>query len=1041
MAKGTKIGELFFDIRAGIESLQKDIASGKSVIKKFESDVKQTFKTITGALALGAAVAAPIYAIKKLGDALGDLAEKGDRAGDIADNFKALGGASSSIDEAKKAVLGTVSAFDLMKVANEGLMRTIPGFNENFGKMADFAKRFAEATGQDTAQVLEQFTNALATGKTKGLEPFGFALDSTATKAERQKQVFEQLQSRIEGLAKPMDSVAEAQAALGVSMDDMWARMGIGVNNNTNLTIAFRKLNEVIDNADFADFGNDLATIYSWFINLAADAIPPVITLVNKLAAAFEYMTQSSMEGVIAGFQEKKSALEKELADIKANPTKGLDTAFGGGFSDSLREEQIKREIEDLQRNINNGMKIRQTDMANREKLETDSAKKTAAVRQQIEEERANADLKLTKDTAAKKAKAELEAKQKAYQQFLKEVEKFDKQNLEKSIENSIAAGDKEGFQLLVEKYKEETYQSVIDANKDAYSQGGEIQAAVEAHARRVADATGESLEQKLKEANAAGADNLKQEYAAAFDALSNSLGDLADSFGVDLSGVINTVSSLLSEESKAKIMEGIAGGLNDIFGTSLSGSDVAAYGQAVTTTLGSIINAHDKNKATKSEAGTGGAVGAGGGAIIGSFFGPEGAAIGAEIGKVAGEIIGGMIKHGPQNAESKARHEFANQIEDMIHSLKTSGAFGVTGKFGVSNAEKYNFLEGSTSKFNDGKAFDEMKKWGATAEGVFLGLGEALKGVMGITEDVGAQMGLILGENLGGDIDKARLAVIELGLSFEDLSEALLKSALKGSISWQQYANDIAGIQEAFKPGLVAVGDFQGAWNEFIASAGRGQAALKGARDIGVEALESGAKTFEQAKQQLIAAGSDPEQVNAFFDAIEKRGIKTLEQLSKAEDAVLGGAIGDTANASASLSKLWGDAYDAVMKYSDALNALPEEKTIRLRFETELDDNTQTAIDSGLTNQAGVTIPTTANTPETNSTTTPRTTARAMRGSSSSTNNMTLNMDLRGASAGVGAEVERAVRRMEDRIVRNAVSATAKTRRRGGALSRDLGA
>lgn len=43
----------------------------------------------------------------------------------------------------------------------------------------------------------------------------------------------------------------------------------------------------------------------------------------------------------------------------------------------------------------------------------------------------------------------------------------------------------------------------------------------------------------------------------------------------------------------------------------------------------------------------------------------------------------------------------------------------------------------------------------------------------------------LYLATNLGGNIDQARLLVKELGISFEDLTQAIIDSGLKSGQSW----------------------------------------------------------------------------------------------------------------------------------------------------------------------------------------------------------------------------------------------------------------
>jgi len=143
VASKAKIGELFFDIRAGIAELQKDLTKGRKEIAAFTKNIDSTFKTLGNALTGYLS----IKAISSFSNAISDLAKRGELVGSVVENFEALGGSSRSIEEARKATLGLVNSFDLMRIANTGLIRDIPQFNDSFGKMAELAARFADATG------------------------------------------------------------------------------------------------------------------------------------------------------------------------------------------------------------------------------------------------------------------------------------------------------------------------------------------------------------------------------------------------------------------------------------------------------------------------------------------------------------------------------------------------------------------------------------------------------------------------------------------------------------------------------------------------------------------------------------------------------------------------------------------------------------------------------------------------------------------------------------------------------------------------------
>ena len=169
--------EYVVDIRAGFAKLTNDL---KDVSKQFsgvEKTVGNVFKNINtiinSALAVGG-----VFAINRLKDSLIELAKRGEAAGSIAEGFQKLGGSAATIEAASRATMGLVGQFDLMKIANQAMLKGIPDVNKNFALMAEYAGRVANTLDMDTTTALTNLTAAIGTAKEKMLQNLGITIDT-----------------------------------------------------------------------------------------------------------------------------------------------------------------------------------------------------------------------------------------------------------------------------------------------------------------------------------------------------------------------------------------------------------------------------------------------------------------------------------------------------------------------------------------------------------------------------------------------------------------------------------------------------------------------------------------------------------------------------------------------------------------------------------------------------------------------------------------------------------------------------------------------
>lgn len=187
---------------------------------------------------------------------------------------------------------------------------------------------------------------------------------------------------------------------------------------------------------------------------------------------------------------------------------------------------------------------------------------------------------------------------------------------------------------------------------------------------------------------------------------------------------------------------------------------------------------------------------------------------------------------------------------------------------------------------------------WGAFGdEGgqQFMALGSAMTQFAGETQDQAGQIGVVLAENLVGNLDNARMLLQSMGVGAAELEEAFLQIGLSGQQSWHTVEGYFQQIEALTGEGLAAVGDIDGAFTALRDSAGRGQAALISLQNIAIEATEKGITSLEGLRESMVASGQySEEDINAFFTALSQRGITSLDELQGASQRLLGGITAD---------------------------------------------------------------------------------------------------------------------------------------------------
>lgn len=174
----------FKKARKGLAGLGKgsDETRGKTsslqrAFTSFGKAAPAALRIVTGAAAAaGAAIGGVTIAVIKLG-------ERGAVVADVRDAFDRLSMSAGEtgavmLGELQRGVKGTVTNFELMKLANIALGAGLLDTAEEARTLAEGARLLAKRTGGDTAQAFTILTTAMASGRTAQLKQIGLFVDN-----------------------------------------------------------------------------------------------------------------------------------------------------------------------------------------------------------------------------------------------------------------------------------------------------------------------------------------------------------------------------------------------------------------------------------------------------------------------------------------------------------------------------------------------------------------------------------------------------------------------------------------------------------------------------------------------------------------------------------------------------------------------------------------------------------------------------------------------------------------------------------------------
>lgn len=1057
MAK--RAGGIKIDIGANVAKLASDMQQATLTLRKFQNNAQtigNQLKFIFGVSIFAGA----IVGLKKLNDSVLELAEAGDKAGGIQAAFQKLGGTSEALATATERSKGLIEQFDLMQAANSGLIKGIPNLNEHLGDMADLAARLADAKGLNPGEVFTSLIDAVASGKGQGLKEFGIFIGDVGSKAEGTATAVSLLGEAIKRFDPVSLGVADSVEVFKNTLSEMYKNIGIGVDSSVQLAGAFQAVKLGADPETMQRFGAALAGVEAVFIGMGTSALPLAIELLERFALGLDQILQITDQGKLTAQLAKVTDLEAARGKITSPFSGSLQNLWDPTYMNKVQQrdfDRLSKQIADEQAIADKMMSDFNNKRTSAAKQFADQQAQSAANYVKFQKELlakigTGADDNSTgggkgKDPTGSQANKTLLAERKAAEKELADIARAEGRQTVDEYEGQMS----EAQQRLAEQMRQQQ-ESAVQGWSGFFD--------------KILNPQTFNAEQSLKElANGflselmaglvGGLDQNKQSFFGIGRTIAEGFlqnageglvsdgasggsrssgagwGDLFSSFGSFFGGG-TPGDGMSAADANAQGIQGPA--MQDgSFGTSSTSAAAgagpqaaaaAAIAQSALIVASAAFSAKSIDSQNKDNSGTGAAIGATLGALV---AGP----LGAAVGQTLGSMIGGMFKWGSQEPGTIARHAFAGFIEDGFNKLERVSFFDANGKVRMYNSQNLNFQEGSIHRFDSlgdvgntdwGENFKEM---GEESLNFFSSLGQGFEELLGLTEDVGAQIGYLLAVNMGGNIDNARMLVYQLGISLEDMTKALDEAGRTGEMSWLEVEIALQQVNKAFEKGLVGVGDISGAFEELLGSGGRGMAALKGMRDLAIEAMENGGTSLEDLRAQLLAAGKDPEIVSAIIEAAKQRGVTNLQEFADANDRTLGGMVADTNSHSENITRSWEEMNDKVKELNQSLGELDENmiKDLTINIKTNFDGNTQQAMDEGAFSGTGAEKITSRSIDTPHSASTAQYRRSVPSGNQAKSASVVLNVDARGAERGVHSDIVSAMSIMENRIMTRTVS------------------
>ena len=869
---------------------------------------------------------------------VGRFISAGDKLADMQGSFEALGGSSQAIEQASQAVLGVVSGVDLMNVANKALVAELPLVNEKFSLLADYGKKVADSMGIDAKDGMMRLIDALSSGREQALRQLGVVLDldkanrdyaesngivgrelsANEKKLALQLAAYDKLGIKVKEMPPAQEAVVDKWEQFQVKLGDVVEQIGKGINENENLIKALGDLGIEVDGISWEQFGQDIGDVIAYVVDIIAK-IKSLGGTLYEFAQKFGYTTKQVEGSKIA---TKEFGTNFNTVNELMTGGRGALTKLGQAQEDynkkvleaTVGTEEYKQALEKEKKAL-----AEKREALKKEAEAAKKAKEAAEAKKKADEEAAAA----TKENA-KKALDAISQLDEAYREFYRNL---NAQHLASQMALKATTGNVTEFREL----KNQLTTSIYEGLREGFIKNGGV-----LNDEAIVKMTRQAGDMAREEAS---------KIVAQFGIKNNILGGLFGEYSPDQLAAKTAQQNLaIAQTLENTIASAITTGFEKGFNSDTIKQLISGLGSSLGSIFGGPI---------------GGALGGGIGSIAGDRITKIGK--GTDVTRNSLETLFGIFKPsltipsklafaalgGSKSPQEEALAGLDKWIEERLSQGPNLGFSGIdTGSFSGGGDWASQFWG----------SFDEK------AVSSFSSLGEALRQIAGVGEDVGGQLGFVLANNLNGNLDQARMLLMQMGIGAQDLEQAFMQIGLTGEETWHTVETYMQSINDLTGEGLVGIGDLEGAMTQFIESGGRGQEALIALRNLGIEAMEAGAASMLDLRGALEATGKyTTEQISAIMTALSQRGISSLEQLSDASDRELGGVTADAESLGFvfedSIAKGVDKAIKNVKELDRVINQLPEEieKKIILKVETQYSGDDARSLYADIRNSPGV--------------------------------------------------------------------------------------
>jgi len=362
---------------AGIGSSAKGATTKASGLQRAFSSFGRAAPGALKAVTIGAA--AVTGAVAGVAAGIVALGQKGAMISDVKSAFDSLSASAGStgaimLGALSAGVKGTITNFELMKMANTALGAGLLDSAGDARTMAEGARLLAKRTGTDTAGAFNTLTTAMASGRTAQLKTLGLFVDnkkacedyakaqgrtySSLTDVDRaaalQAATLAALRQELASNAPPLADFGELIEQGKVAVKNLVDGLALMISKSPPLIAGMQAVRDIVGEA----FGGDQSGLILTIVNMIERAALIAIEFgkAGISAAGFIYRAFSGIKLIVMGVAIAITELQKRQADSVASTLELAATipGLGGAFEGAAT---LARSTATALEGVNTGLK------------------------------------------------------------------------------------------------------------------------------------------------------------------------------------------------------------------------------------------------------------------------------------------------------------------------------------------------------------------------------------------------------------------------------------------------------------------------------------------------------------------------------------------------------------------------------------------------------------------------------------------------------------------------------------------------------------